>query len=86
MAIDKDASTTAVSDICQHIFKEKSSTANAFHFNKNGKPRTNESGVSGDMAETKQVAKICSIILDEYLSATQQFLELFQSCVASHYY
>ena len=52
---------------------------NAFHFNKNGEPRPNESGRAGDMEETRQVANICSVILDEYLSATQQFLSLFKT-------
>ena len=41
--IDNDSTTTAVSDMCKHIFKEKASTQqsiplkmNTFHFNKNG--------------------------------------------------
>ena len=52
---------------------------NAFRFNKNGETRPNESGRAGDMAETRQVAKICSVILDESLSATQQVLSLFKA-------
>ena len=52
---------------------------NAFHFNKNGEPRPNESGRAGDMEETRQVANICSVILDESLSATQQVLSLFKN-------
>ena len=30
------------------------------------------------MADTRQVSKLCSVILDESLSATQQFLALFK--------
>ena len=52
---------------------------NAFHFNKNGETRPNESGRSGDTEETRQVANICSVILDASLSATQQFLSLFKT-------
>ena len=52
---------------------------NAFHFNKNGKPRPNESGRSGDMEETRHVANIFFIILDEYLSITQQVIALFKA-------
>ena len=37
---------------------------NAFNFNKNGETRTNEIGREGDMADTKQAANICSLILD----------------------
>ena len=63
--------------MCQHIFKKKASTQqsiplkmNAFHFNKNGKPRPNESGRAGDMEETRQADNTFFIISDEYLSAT----------------
>ena len=38
---------------------------NAFYLTKNGEPRTNESGRAGEMAETRQIANICYIILDE---------------------
>ena len=52
---------------------------NAFRFNKNGETRPNESGRAGDMAETRQVANMCSVILDESLSATQNVLALFKA-------
>ena len=83
--IYKDWTTTSVSDTCQHIFKSKASTQqpiplkmNAFNLTKNGEPWPNESGGAGDMEEKIQVANICSIILDESLSATQQVLTLFK--------
>ena len=31
------------------------------------------------MVESIKVAKICSVVLDEYISATQQVLSLFKS-------
>ena len=52
---------------------------NAFNFNKNGEPRPNESGRSGDMSEMRQVANICSVILDESLSTKQKVLTLFKA-------
>ena len=52
---------------------------NGFHLNKNGEPRPNESGRAGDMAETRQVANICSVILDESISETQKVLALFKA-------
>ena len=51
---------------------------NEFHFNKNGELQANESGREGDMVETRQVAHICSVILDESISATQQVLAIFK--------
>ena len=56
---------------------------NVFHFNKYGEPLPNESGRAREMADTREVAKIYSVISDKYISATQQVLALFkaaQSC------
>ena len=52
---------------------------NAFHFNKNGEPQPNESGIAGDMADTRQVANIFSVILDEPLSEAQKVIALFKA-------
>ena len=52
---------------------------NAFHFNKNGEPWQNGNGREGNMEETRQVSNNFPVILDEYLSATQQVLALFKS-------
>ena len=35
------------------------------------------------MEDTRQVSKICSVILDEYISATQKVLSLFKA-VSNH--
>ena len=52
---------------------------NVFHFNKNGEPQPNESGRSGDTTKTIQVANICSVVLDESPSTTQQVPALFKA-------
>ena len=65
--IDKDSTTTSLSDTFQHIFKEKESTQqsiplkmNEFHFNKNGEPQSSERGRAIEMADMIQVDNICS--------------------------
>ena len=51
---------------------------NAFHFNKNEEPQRNESGRAREMEDTIQVANISPLISDEYISATQQVLDIFK--------
>ena len=56
---------------------------NVFHLTRNGEPQLDEVGRVGDMAETRQVNDIRSVILDESLSAIQQDLAL--SKAVSHH-
>ena len=50
-----------------------------FWFTNTGYPRPNTSGRAGYMAESRQVAKISSIILDKSISKTEQVLARFKS-------
>ena len=75
----------SVFDACHRILKAKASTQkttplkmDAFRFTNNGKPLQSSSGRAGDMVESREVAKIHSVILDEYISVTQQVLSVFK--------
>ena len=78
--------TKALFDFRFHRFKSKTSTQQTiplkiykFRFINTGEPQPNASGMSGYMEYSIQVAKICSVILDESISSSQQVLSVFKS-------
>ena len=51
----------------------------AFDFKKNGMPRPNSSGKSGQMAKSRQVSRIRNAIFDSSLDQSQQILALHEA-------
>ena len=77
---------TDLSDAHHCMFKAKASTQqknqlemDKFWFTNTGKHQPNASDRGGDMSYSREVAKICSVILYESISATQQVLALFKA-------